>query len=89
MARQEWRFEAGGESVTRMSSNVLDAFLSLQNYAKRHRLPASFAAGEIVAYDQSGVVVGRRTWQGWRDAVLRDTYGSQFSEICARAQDLV
>lgn len=89
MARQEWRFEAGNDTVTRMSSNVLDAFLSLQNYSQRNRLPSAFFSGEIVAYDQRGVVVGRRTWQGWRDAVLRDTYGSQFSEICALAQDLV
>lgn len=83
-----FRFVAGEQVLTRRSTNVLDAYLGLSIWAAKHPIPREFKTPPVEAYDADGNLLGKRTWQGWHEAVLADTYGPNWRERIRHAGDL-
>jgi len=81
---------AAGEQVTSADSrNVLDAWMSIANRARRQPIAREFRELPIQAFDESGKLIATRCWSGWEEAVLRDTYGDNFRAILDHAAELV
>lgn len=83
-----WYFVAGEQVITVSSRTVLDAWLKIEIRARRYPIASEFQNLLIEAYSVDGVVVAKRSWQQWHDAVLQDTYGDNFREILDAAVEL-
>jgi len=68
-------FVAGEQVMTRRSYRLLDAWLSIENC--KH-LASEFRELPITAYDRNGQKICTRRWAAWHDALMRDTYGSDW-----------
>jgi hypothetical protein len=88
MMRQNFYFVAGEQVMTKAAANVLDAFLAIHNKARKTPIANEFRTLAIEAYDEAGVLLGKRTWQQWHEAVLRDIYGEGWQEKLEHAQAL-
>ena len=84
-----FRFVAGEQVITRRSYNMLDAYLGLSIWAVSHPIPSEFKTLPIEVYDVDGNLLGKRSWQGWHEAVLADTYGPDWKEKIQHAGELV
>lgn len=87
--RQKFYFVAGEQVITRQSITVLDAWNSLEIYAKTNPIPDEFRRLPITATDAEGQTIATRTWANWHQELLRDTYGDDFQAIANRANSLL
>ena len=83
-----WYFVAGEQVVTVRSYTVHDAWMKVAGRT-RYPLASEFRTLPIEAYDADGIVIAKRSWQEWDEAVLRDTYGKNFRSILDHAADLL
>lgn len=82
-------FVAGEQVTSAESCSVLDAWMKIESRARREPIASEFRELPIAAHDDSGRVLATRTWSGWHDAVLRDTYGDNFRGVLAHAAELL
>jgi hypothetical protein len=83
-------FVAGEQLIRSESISILDAWMLLEQRAK-HCYPVAreFRELPIAGTDCDGNVLATRSWQGWHDAVLEDTYGSNWREVLDHASSLM
>lgn len=84
-----FHFVAGEMHIQFKARNVLDAFLAFQIYAGKKPIAADYRAFPIESYDDAGNLIGKRTWNEWRDEVLKDTYGENWNDQIEHAADLM
>lgn len=73
--RRTWYFVAGEQVITRASVSMLDAWLSIEQFAKRNPIAAEFRTLVIICFDDRGKEVCRKRWEQWHAALVQDTYG--------------
>ncbi len=73
--RRKWYFVAGEQVITRFSISALDAWLSVELWAKNNPIADEFRTCVIRCHDDRGVEVGRKRWEQWHAALVQDTYG--------------
>jgi hypothetical protein len=86
MARQLFHFIAGEQHAQAAASNVLDAWLQIE---RKPILAAEFRRLPVEAYDEAGNKLAVRPFDGWHDALMRDTYGDNWREVVRHAEELV
>lgn len=89
MARERFWFVAGEQAMGVVSISVLDAWLGIECKARSEPIASEFRTLPIEAFDSSGASLGAKTWRGWHEAVLRDTYGSRWHEHLEEAEALI
>jgi hypothetical protein len=82
-------FVAGEQVITVRSITVLDAWMKVENKSRREPIASEFRNLPIDAFDEEGVKLFTRTWDGWNNEVLRDTYGEGYRAILDNAAALI
>ena len=90
MAKRQTFWFVVGEIVCGQSAyTLLDAWFKVE--AANGKYGCEFTKEEnrtIEAYTADGQLVASKTWEGWHDALMADTYGKDWKESAARAEAL-
>jgi hypothetical protein len=86
--RKTFYFVAGEQVMTFASISVLDAWMKLERHAEKQPVACEYRELLIDACDETGNVLESHNWNGWHEALLRDTYGENWREHMDHAGSL-
>lgn len=88
-SRQKFWFVVGEIVCGQSAYNVLDAWFKVESANGKYG--CEFTKEEnrtIEAYTAGGMLVAAKTWEGWHDALMTDTYGEDWKVSVERAEAL-
>lgn len=87
--RKKFWFVVGEIVCGKVAYNLLDAWFKVE--AAAGKCGCEFTQSEnrtIEAYTEDGVLIATRTWDGWHNALMADTYGRDWKASIERAESL-